>query len=427
MGDARRERIRKALVQYRLRLTATSPGALLTRERLQALGALNHVESVVPVVHLFGWAAFNGQSETAEAVSARRDDPAVRDRLEVGRFFAGPDESAALVSEFLLYRWGVRDDADMQAALGQKVRLEIRSERPGAGLGVWLFKGDGTPTTREETAALDKIKRQLPAALDKLDLAPEERSALRNALREAPPRTTDVFAEEFTIVGVLRLPTDAEQRGPFDVLHADVVLPVQTAENLFFRAPAQGDRGLDRALVYVDREEHVKEVLGEIRQMGLNGFGALEFIERERLMYLLIFGAMTCVAGVAMVVAAIGIANTMLMSVLERTHEIGIMKAVGANNGHVQLIFLVEGLLIGLVGGGLGLLLSWGASFPGDAYLRSLVSRDLKIELKEAVFVFPAWLVAAVLFFAVLVTTLAAVYPARRATKVNPVTALRHE
>jgi putative ABC transport system permease protein len=144
-------------------------------------------------------------------------------------------------------------------------------------------------------------------------------------------------------------------------------------------------------------------------------------------MYTMIFGAMTSIAVIALLVAALGIANTMLMSVLERTREIGIMKAVGAGNGHLQLMFLVEGAIIGIVGGGLGLLLAWGSSYPADAWVRSMVSRDLKVELNEAIFVFPLWVTLAAPLFAALVTTLAAVYPARRAARVDPVAALRHE
>jgi putative ABC transport system permease protein len=211
------------------------------------------------------------------------------------------------------------------------------------------------------------------------------------------------------------------------VRRASGVRPPRTAEALFFRAPAHVERGVERAILVVDREENVKGVLHQVRQQELTAFAATEYIDREGLMYLLIFGAMTCVAGVALLVAALGIANTMLMSVLERAREVGIMKAVGAGNTDVQLIFLVEGALIGLVGGSLGLLLGWAASLPGDRWVRSLVERDMQVKLKEALFVFPPWLILAVLAFTVLVTTLAAVYPARRAAKVNPVTALRHE
>jgi putative ABC transport system permease protein len=181
------------------------------------------------------------------------------------------------------------------------------------------------------------------------------------------------------------------------------------------------------ATVLVDRDANVESVLADIHKMGLSAFAFLENVKHERLMYLLIFACMTCIAAVALLVAAMGIANTMLMSVLERMREIGIMKAVGASNGQLQLVFVVEGALIGLVGGGIGLLLAVASAYPGDAWVRGMVNRDIKIELKEPIFVFPAWLCLSVLVFAVVTTTLAAVYPARRAALVDPVTALRHE
>jgi putative ABC transport system permease protein len=177
----------------------------------------------------------------------------------------------------------------------------------------------------------------------------------------------------------------------------------------------------------VDHPDNVKAVVGEVRKAGLQAHAALEFIERQRLLFLLIFGGMTCVAAVAMIVAALGIANTMLISVLERMREIGIMKAVGARNGQLQMIFLVEGALIGAVGGGLGLLLAWCASFPGDAWVRGIARRELEFALDQSIFVFPLWLIITVLGSAILVTTVAAVYPARRGARLDPVTALRHE
>jgi putative ABC transport system permease protein len=117
----------------------------------------------------------------------------------------------------------------------------------------------------------------------------------------------------------------------------------------------------------------------------------------------------------------------MQMSVLERTREIGVMKAVGASEMQIQFMFVIEGALIGLCGGILGLLMAWGASFPGDAWVRSTAQRNMDVKLSESIFVFPAWLTLGVLLFAVLVTTLAAVYPAWRAARIDPVAALRHE
>jgi putative ABC transport system permease protein len=429
MDDAKSARIHKALVERKTRYSGGGPRTPLTRERLQALAGIEHVASVVPSIGLFGWATFNGHTEPSGASSAVPENAAMRRRVVAGRFFDAADERAVLVNEFLLYECGVTDDTALEGVIGKKLRMEFRFEGPPpTGLNFYLQKQDGTRLSPEEASALDKVRKQLPESLERFDLTEHERGVLLNATRTRVPVPPTVIAEEFPIVGVLRLPTDEEwQNRPWEDVGGQVVLPLRTAEELYFRVPAEGKRGLDSAALYADREENVKEIMRTAREMGLGAYGMQEFIERERLMFVLIFGAMTSIAGVALLVAALGIANTMLMSVLERTREVGVMKAVGAGNGHVQLIFLVEGALIGLFGGAAGLVLARLAAIPADARIRGMVSRDLKVELHESLFVFPPWLLLTVLAFTVVVTTLAAVYPARRAAKVNPVTALRHE
>jgi putative ABC transport system permease protein len=193
------------------------------------------------------------------------------------------------------------------------------------------------------------------------------------------------------------------------------------------RFPGAAKFGFDTVLVEVDNTDNVKEVTQRIKAMGYSTDNMLERSEVDRFIYHMVFSGMSLVAAVALMVAAIGIANTMLMGVLERMREIGVMKAVGARDSHIVAIFLVEGLVIGLIGGLVGLGLAWGLSGPGDAWMQSILERNTSIKLHGSVFVFPWWLVVGAPAFACLTTTLAAVYPARRAARVDPVAALRHE
>ena len=428
MSDEKRERIRRALVQQRLQYTWKGPPVALTRERLEALRGLEHVAAVTPIIQDSGWAILGGKSQPVSTCSAEPDNTYHRKRVVAGEFFGRPDERAAVVSEFVCYRLGVTDEADVRALVGRKLHLEFRTRPSPTGLNVYLVKGDGRRLTRQEEDALENLKRQLPGALERLGLSGEDVDALRPALRDPAPETK-VYQEELTIAGVVRLPAKEEQDMPWDPANrdADVLLPTRTAEELFFRRKEAASFGVHEGTILVDREENVKPVLARVTEMRLQAYAPLEYIERERFIYLVIFTTMACVAAVALLVAGLGITNTMLMSVLERTREIGVFKAVGAGDATVQAIFLIEGAFIGLLGGAGGLLLGWAASFPADAWVRAMVSRDLKIQLKESLFVFPWWLTLSVLLFAVAVTTLAAVFPARRAARVNPVTALRNE
>jgi putative ABC transport system permease protein len=427
IAEDKRQRIEKELRRRRHMIDARAPKVMITEEVLKSLGQIPNVEAAVPLLREFGFAILGDQAEGSDIAAARLDEPQSRHRLVAGRLLGAPDAHEALVSEFLLYRLGITDPAEIERVIGKPLRLEFRPQRREGGFGLSLVHPDNRPASRDETAALEKVRQQLPRMLENFDLSDADRAALKKGIGGEPAEQPPVVTEDFTIVGVLRLMSDEEQRDwdPLGI-EADVLVPFQAAAQIDFRLPKK-DQRLNGALLIVDREENAKSVAEKAQSLGLRATGAFEYIQQQRVMYHLIFGGMTCVAAVALLVAALGIANTMLISVLERTREIGLMKAVGARNGHLQLVFLVEGALIGLVGSVLGLLLAWGLSYPGDAWVRSTAARDLNTELNESIFVFPAWLIAAVAAFAILVTILAAVYPARRAAKIDPVAALRHE
>ena len=238
-------------------------------------------------------------------------------------------------------------------------------------------------------------------------------------------------SQAFTIVGVIReQDEDDDKPGPFVswmIQDAGILLPSESAAEFYMRAPEHLQAGFNSLSVTVDQEDHVKEVEKRIGALGFNTFSLVEFIDTVRLNVLMITVATAFVAIVALVVAAVGITNTMIMSVLERSHEIGVMKALGARDRHILLMFLLEGAVLGVAGSLIGLALGWLASIPGDAIAKSIMEPQAQMPVKGTLFLFPSWLVAGVPLLVIAITTLAAVYPARRAASVDPVTSLRHD
>ena len=402
----------------------------LTQDRLETLSRIPHVRRMIPIVGGTVVATLGNRPEEASVSSGAGEDPEFRKRVVVGRSFDSDDERSVLLSEMFAYRIGLIDDADLDQVIGKPLRVEIRGQEDGPSFNVSLADRSKAGGSRDEQAALRQLAWQIPGALDRFSLTGEEIAALRKAIRQESAKVDPVVvADDFRVVGIFRELTDDEKKEAWSQFPADtdLVLPRRTAVDLAFRDPARREQGIDQAVLFVDDIRNVKEVEDKVEALGLGSRSIVDFIERERLTYLLIFGGMTCVAGVALLVSSLGIANTMLMSVLERRREIGIMKAVGAANWQLQALFVIEGGLIGLVGGSLGLLLAWSISFPGDAWVRSMVHRDMKIDLKGSIFAFPGWIGVTVVLFTVGVTIVAALYPARRAAKVDPVSALRHD
>lgn len=184
--------------------------------------------------------------------------------------------------------------------------------------------------------------------------------------------------------------------------------------------------GYDSAIVRVNDPVALTAVRNRLKELGFGSFSIVDQLEQFRTVFLIIDSVLGLLGGISLLVASFGIANTMIMSILERTREIGIMKAIGAEDREIKLIFFVEAAVLGLVGGVMGVLAAWGI----DAIANRLAYRFV-LKPQGASFVdffsLPLWLTVGAILFALVVSILAALYPAARAARIDPVRALRHD
>ena len=184
--------------------------------------------------------------------------------------------------------------------------------------------------------------------------------------------------------------------------------------------------GYDSAVVRVTDPVVMTEVRRQLTEKGFGSFSIVDQLDQIRTVFLIIDSVLGLLGGISLLVASFGIANTMIMSILERTREIGIMKAIGAEDREIKLIFFFEAAVIGLTGGVLGALAAWLI----DAVANRLAYRFI-LKPQGASFVdffyLPPYLWLGAISFALAVSILAALYPAARAARIDPVRALRHD
>ena len=180
----------------------------------------------------------------------------------------------------------------------------------------------------------------------------------------------------------------------------------------------------DRANVQVDSIDNVKAVQQAINEMGYQANSMIEGIENQQKQANMIQAVLGGIGAVSLFVAAIGIANTMMMSIYERTKEIGVMKVLGCDMGNIRNMFLIESGFIGLAGGLIGIGLSYGISYvinniQGISQTMAGVEGDISR--------IPPWLVGLAITFAIVVGMGAGFMPAMRAMRLSPLAAIRNE
>ena len=187
-----------------------------------------------------------------------------------------------------------------------------------------------------------------------------------------------------------------------------------------------GQEGYDSAVIRVTDPVVLTSVRQRLTELGFGSFSIVDELDQIRTVFLIIDSVLGLLGGISLLVASFGIANTMIMSILERTREIGIMKAIGAEDREIKLIFFVEAAVIGLSGGLIGTLLAWVVDGTANRLAYRFILKPQGASYVDF-FSLPPYLSFGAILFALVISILAALYPAARAARIDPVKALRHD
>jgi ABC-type antimicrobial peptide transport system permease subunit len=215
---------------------------------------------------------------------------------------------------------------------------------------------------------------------------------------------------------------------------ARVYLPLKTAEQLHVAQPddlqsfvsGNSTKPSYMALtVRVHSPKDVPQVEAAIKKLGFATFSLLDATKNLRLVFTVFDLFLGLFGSLALTVASLGIINTLVMAILERRREIGILKALGATDRDVRSLFFAEAGAMGLFGGFFGVALGWliglALTWGTTIYLHRQNLPGVKISYV------PWWLALGAVGFAIAVSLVAGLYPASRAARLNPVEALRYE
>ena len=344
------------------------------------------VEPISQLVMVSGMASSSQSSGTLDGLN--------------GHFFSGPDVEEAIVQGDLAKR--LLDVGKSPASLlGQEITLRFAQRQ-----------------------ALPPPSEQAPTDAPNRAVGPDE---------EAMGFSIVPSEKKFLVVGVT--PASDAGSGQVGFNNAGIYLPLAVAEKL--EVVQQGDlREISRAgpgegqryaalNVRANSPNAVAQIESSVTHMGFAAFSLIDVTRNLRTffaifdMFLGIFGSL------ALAVASLGIINTLVMAILERRREIGVLKALGAADRDVRRLFFAEAGVMGLAGGLFGVLLGW--AIGRAIQLATIIYLKRQGVNPPNIWTVPWWLVFGAIIFSVVVSLASGIYPASRAAKLDPVEALRYE
>lgn len=450
MSDERRERLSERLEKQWQESVDDTIDWKLTSERIRPLAELPHVQSVVPSIDIrctlqlldsdFAGEQF-AEAELADVIAPIDTESRLAiGRLLAGRMLAAASSEEVLVDEFTAYRLGYRDDDQLDRLVGKQLEVSYQpaSDRASAIYGVLTQQWQNhTAGSFSKQVELMTTLAQLMGDLDATTLSEEQKVLLRNLLRgvqqtddpseEPADESPALIRKTLRIAGVLRLGSDDELsrmfKGHWFSTYGGVYVSPEMATEIF--AEANADASFYGAIVTTDSTRNLAGVVDSLKTKGMETWSALRILENIDEGIDESGWVVLGIAAAILLTAAIGVSNTLWISVLERTPEFGILKSVGATDSTLVLLMVCEGAMLGLVGAVVAIAISLLLGTLGSGALEWYVESRINQEIASGLFQFSLWPLLGVVVVSVMVCMLASVLPAWRAGRLDPVVALR--
>ncbi len=435
MSAARRERMEESLKKFLLEEKRKTDGRYrqINQETLKQFGELHNVIEVVPQLRVNFKLSMGEFDQTIYGEGVSPKVSGLNERIVSGEMLTASDRNGILIHELMAYRMGCVTQQELDALVGTEVVCSFKtSGKPNqlASALTAIEGGDLQKLVSQNPLILGFIK-QLGGNVDNLrSLTDEQKQLLRKSigsLGESDSPQPPVVERRFKIKGVYHSIAEDNLFDLFSQLRFDSKRPVlfhyETATDL--QVDVGGIKEFYSATLHVDRFAHVKQVEDDLGELGYDTFSARAMIERIDNRISRISRVIYVVALIILVVTGIAISNTLIISVMERTSEFGIMKSLGARDNQIVGLMFVEGALLGAVGAVLATLASLLIGMFGQSLVRDYVEGRVNEQVSGEMFMFSPWATLVALMVSVLLCAVASVIPAWRAARLDPIVAMR--
>jgi putative ABC transport system permease protein len=386
---------------------------LLTDALATQIKAIPHIVGVARMINQSQIEAISMGSTklSTEQVTAYDANGIITNTVLAGRDISPNDTSGVLtITSDYADKLGYKNN--YAKIIGQTVNLETRPGYSGVGANVQPpaqcngpctnnFNPNNQPSTTLTAKVIGVVDTSNNSATIRIPLAWMRGMMLNRMYQQAP--MTPVVCKPFTYCP----PQQPTQK---------MVLVVN---DMFLQ------QGYSSFIAKVDDSKNADTAAAQIRKLGLGAEDAKASIQQQLTIFNILGLVLGGIGGIALAVAAIGVVNTMIMAILERTREIGVMRAIGAKRSTVRTLFTFEASMLGFCGGVVGVLAGFGLTKIANIFVnKQLASQGVNA---HNIIGLPLWLILTVVGIATLIGMLAGLYPASRAAKLDPVEALRYE